>query len=152
MSGPWTITQATAYVSTGNATEQLSVTNFISGEVVFAQNGEASEQSNGPEPWIDAEWAPYETLPLLPPGIEFVGVDPDAVTPNLVKKQTTNEIALYVVPGAPTADLLLFCPSLTTTRYDSWGGPSHAPRSRLRMDPASPARRLRPRKGRESPR
>ncbi|MBW2667884.1 MAG: hypothetical protein JRE13_16475, partial [Deltaproteobacteria bacterium] len=117
--------QSIAYISTGNATEDLIVTNYMTGTVVFNQNVVASEQTNGPSPWINAEWSRSETLPLFSPGLYIVHVDPAAVTPSVVeRKQNTYEMPLFVVPTTPTADMVFIFPSLTNTCYNQWGGAS----------------------------
>ena len=116
---------AVTYVSTQNSTEDLFITNFVTGAEVYRENVTASEQTNGPIPWIAAEWSRSETLPLLPPGFYMVQVDPSAVVPNQVAfRHDTYRVPLFVVPTEPEADVLFVSPSLTNTCYNAWGGKS----------------------------
>jgi hypothetical protein len=116
---------ALAYVSTQNPTEDLFVTNYVTGVEFYRENVTASEQTNGPTPWIAAEWSRSETLPLLPSGFYMVQVDPSAAVPNNVPlSEDTYRVPLFVVPTEPVADVLFISPSLTSTCYNAWGGRS----------------------------
>lgn len=94
----------------------LSIRNFVSNTTVYNASVTGTEQLDGPEPWIDAEWPRAESVPPLAPEFYVAEVPSTTIVPSqisLIATVDTYRMPIFVVPTTPTADVLFVSPSVT---------------------------------------
>lgn len=116
-------------VSTAVPSAEYFIRDEISGAEVHRELIDTSEQHTGFLPHLSADWKRGHQLPLLPPGLYRVGVDPSILDPDqrevkFILSQPTYETALVVRPAIPQGDILVIYDRDSQNAYNEWGGHS----------------------------